>query len=135
MIRYRSIVSIALSLLVIVSSTSFIVGMHVCMGEVQNIAIFTKAEGCEKEQSLPPCHRHEKAPCCKDETVFHKGDDFKASAAKIQIIAPMPVYIEQPLILISEVIPSAPLSRILYYNYDPPLRSCDLTVEHQVFII
>jgi hypothetical protein len=111
------------------------VGMHICMGEVQNVALFQKADGCEKEQSLPPCHRHQKAPCCEDETIIHKGDDFKVSIAKVQIAAPLPIIIEQPLILISEIIPNAPYSRTQYYNYDPPLRSCDLTVEHSVFLI
>jgi hypothetical protein len=105
------------------------------MGEVQNVALFTKADGCEKEKNLPPCHRHEKAPCCADETVVHKGDDFKATVAKLNIVAPVISDIEQPPILISEVIPTAPSVCFQYYNYDPPLRSCDRTVEHQVFII
>jgi hypothetical protein len=130
----RSISVVVLAVLVLVSSTSFMIGMHFCMGEVQNVAFFTKADGCEKEQNLPPCHRHQKAPCCADETIIHDGDDFKASIAYFHIVA-APMEIEQPLVLISEVIPSVPLSRIKYYNYDPPLRSCDLTVEHQVFLI
>lgn len=130
----RSISAVILAFLVLVSSTSIMVGFHICMDEVQNVALFAKADGCEKEQSLPPCHRHSNAPCCDDETVIHKGDDFKATA-KTQIIAPAPVALEQPLILIAEIIPAAPLARTHYYNYDPPLRSCDLTVAHQVFLI
>lgn len=129
----RTIAAIVLALLVLVSSTSFMIGMHFCMGEVKNIALFSKADGCEKEKSLPPCHRHVKAPCCEDETVVHQGNDFKASIEHIQMIAPSPI--EQPLVLISEIIPSAPVSRTQYYNYDPPLRSCDLTVEQKVFLI
>ena len=131
----RSISAIILAIMVLVSSTSFMIGMHICMGEVQNVALFTKADGCEKEKSLPPCHRHTKAPCCEDETVIHKGEDFKASMAKVELTAPTSIYIDQPLVLISEVIPSVPVSRIQHYNYDPPLRSWDLTVEHQVFLI
>ncbi|MEX2233825.1 MAG: hypothetical protein WD824_16790 [Cyclobacteriaceae bacterium] len=131
----RSIAAVSLAILVLVSSTSFMVGMHLCMGEVQNIAFFSKADGCEKEQSLPPCHRDTKAPCCDDQTVIHETDDFKTSATHHHIVVPAPMDIEQALILISEVIPSAPLSRFKYYSYDPPLRSCDLTVEHQVFLI
>lgn len=131
----RSISAVVLAILVMVSSTNFMVGMHFCMGEVQNIAFLSKADGCEKEKSLPPCHRHEKAPCCEDETVIHKGDDLKSSIAQIQILAPAHIDLEVPLILIAEVIPSAVVSRIQYYNYDPPLRSWDLTVEHQVFLI
>lgn len=130
----RSISAVALAILVLVSSTSFMVGMHLCMGAVQNIALFAKAESCEKESS-PPCHRHTKAPCCDDETVIHKSDDLKASIEHMHVSIAAPMDLDQPLILISEVIPTAPLSRFKYYNYDPPLRSYDLTVEHQVFLI
>lgn len=132
---FRSIAAVALAILVMVSSTSFMVGMHLCMGEVQNIALFSKAEGCEKEQSLPPCHRHTKAPCCEDETVIHESDDLKAAIAHMHVAVPAPMDLEQTLILISEVIPAAPLSRFKYYSYAPPFRSCDLTVEHQAFLI
>ena len=129
----HSISALALALLVLVSSTSVMVGVHRCMGEVQNMAFFSKADGCEKEQSLPPCHR-QTAPCCDDETVILQGDDFKASPAHRVVVA-SPINIEQPLVQISEVIPAAFLSHIKYRNYDPPLRSSDLLVAHQVFII
>lgn len=132
---FRAISAILLAVLVLVSSTSFMIGMHVCMGKVQNVALFEKADGCERERTLPPCHRHLKAPCCEDETVIHEGDDFKASAAHFHTVAPVPVDVEQPSVLIAEVIPSSPLSRVQYYNYDPPLLSPDITVEQQVFVI
>lgn len=131
----RSISAVILGLLVLVSSTSIMVGMHLCMGEIRNVALFAKAGGCEKEQRLPPCHRHTNAQCCEDETVIHETDDMKASVAHYHVTVPAPVNIEQPLILISEVIPSTPVARFRCYHYDPPLRSCDLTVEHQVFLI
>ena len=132
---FRTISALLLALLVLVSSTNFMIGMHICMGDVQNIALFSKAEGCEMERNLPPCHRHLKAPCCEDETVIHKANDIKADAVQIQIDGPSAVDMEIPLVFISEIIPSDPLSRIQFYNYDPPLRSWDLTVEHQVFLI
>jgi hypothetical protein len=132
---FRAISSILLAFLVLVSSTSFMVGIHLCAGEVQNVALFAKAEGCEMEKSQPPCHRHMKAPCCEDETVIHSSDDVKSSVFHVNIMAPAPVDMDQPLVLISEVIPTAPFSRIKYYNYDPPLRSYDITVEQQVFLI
>jgi hypothetical protein len=131
----RSISAVLLAILVLVSSTSFMVGMHICMGEVQNIALFDKADSCQKEKALPACHKHMKPACCEDEVVYHEGTDFKGSIEHIHIVVPAPIDIEQPLVLISEVIPASPISRIQYYNYDPPLRSCDLTVEHQVFLI
>lgn len=132
---FRTISIIFLTVLVLVSSTSFMIGMHFCMGEIQNFALFRKADSCEKEQNLPPCHRHEKAPCCKDEAAVHKGDDFKASAIYLYSATPTPIVVELPVVLIAEIIPSASILRIQYYNYDPPPRSCDITVEQQVFLI
>jgi hypothetical protein len=131
----RSISAIMLACLVLVSSTSFMMGMHLCMGEVQNIAFFSKADGCKEEERLPPCHKHTTAPCCDDETVVHQGNDFKASAATFHVPVPGAVDAAELHILISEIIPAAPLSRVKYFNYDPPLRSCDRTVEHRVFLI
>ena len=131
----RPISAVLLAIMVLVSSTSFLIGMHICMGDVQDVALFTKADGCEKEKDLPPCHRQAKARCCEDETVIHKGEDFKVSLTKVEINSPAPIAIEQPLVLISELIPSSSLSRTQYHQYDPPLRSWDLTVEHQVFLI
>lgn len=132
---FKTISSIFLAVLILVSSTSFMIGMHFCMGEVQNIAFFSEADGCEKEQSLPPCHRHVKIPCCEDKTVVHKGDSFNGSIAHFNFPIPISVAVGYPVLLISEIVPSAPISRIQFCNYDPPLRSCDLTIEHQVFLI
>lgn len=132
---FRTISAVLLAILVLASSTSFMVGFHICMGEVQNVAVLSKADSCEKEKSQPACHRHMLAPCCADETFVHEGDSFKASIEHIHLVPPAPIDIEQPLVLISEVIPSAPVSRVQYHYYDPPLRSCNLTVEHQVFLI
>lgn len=131
----RSISAVLLAILVLVSSTSFMVGMHICMGEVQNIALFDKAESCQKEKALPACHKHMKPACCEDELVYHEGTDFKGSIEQIHIVAPLPMDIEQPVVLISEVIPTSPIAQTQYHYYDPPLRSCDLTVAHQVFLI
>jgi hypothetical protein len=131
----RSISAVVLAFLVMVSSTNFMIGLHFCQGEVQNIALFSKADGCEMEKMLPPCHRHTQAPCCEDEIVIHEGDDFKASSGQFQIVAPAPIEIQQAFVFISEIIPAAALAQTQYADYDPPLRSSDLTVEHLVFLI
>jgi hypothetical protein len=131
----RSIAVIMLAMLVLVSSTSVMVGMHLCMGEIENIAFFSKADGCEKEKSLPPCHRDTTPPCCDDETVILKSDDFKTSTTKSQVVVLASNDIPQPLVVLAEIIPATPIASFRYYQYDPPLRTPDLTVEHRVFLI
>ena len=99
------------------------------------MALFSKADGCEKEKSLPPCHRNMNAPCCEDETVVHDTDDFKTSSGVSSNPLPVAIDIEQPRVLLAEVIPGTPLAQVSPFNYDPPWRSCDRTVEHGVFLI
>lgn len=131
---FRSILSLVLALLVLVSSTSFMVGIHVCGGHVQDVALFTKAGSCESKQTLPPCEMHMKPGCCQDESIIHNGEGFKASVVYFHLIVPT-VEVAEPVVILSEIIPSSPFSKTEYYNYDPPLRSSDLTIALQVFLI
>jgi len=133
--RFRPTLSIGLALLVIFASSSFSVGLHICAGEIQNIALFGKAEGCEKEKQVPPCHRHQEPACCQDETVTHDSDEFQANAAQFDVSPSAVEYFIPEHIILDEIISSVTVVSPRYYNYDPPLRSCDLTVEHQVFLI
>ena len=103
---FRSISVVLFAILVLVSSSSVMVGMHICKGDVKNIALFEKAESCQKEKALPPCHKHMKPACCEDETVYHEGTDFKGSIQHLHIVVPTSVDIEQAVVLISEIIPS-----------------------------
>ena len=131
---FRTISSIALAFLVLVSSSSFMVGMHFCKGEIKHLALFTNADGCEKEKELPPCHKHLASPCCDDESIIHEGKGFKASTSDILIAGPV-VDIDIPAIIIAEIIPTARAKKATFYNYDPPIRSLDLTVTYREFLL
>ena len=132
---FRPIVSIAFAILVLFSGSDLMVGIHLCSGQIKSIALFKKAEGCEKEKKLPPCHRQESIPCCQDETIVHNAQDFKGSETQI-IIAPVTLIdVIQPSVLLSEIIPSLNIPLPQYYNYDPPLRPYDITIALHVFLI
>lgn len=133
--QYRSILSSAFAILVLFSSSSFMVGIHLCSGHIQNIALFTKAEGCGMEKKMPPCHRQESKPCCEDETIVHDAQDFKGNVSQISIAAPPVLDKVQPAVLIAEIIPSSVCAVKHYANYDPPIRPTDKTVDLQVFLI
>lgn len=131
----RSILSMVFTFLVLFSSSSFMVGIHLCSGSIQNIALFSKAESCAMEKMMPPCHRQESKPCCEDELIVHQGEDFKTSPVDINIApAPTPDTV-LPFVFISEVIPSSSFPGTQFFNYDPPLRAGDLTVSLHSFLI
>lgn len=132
---FRTISATLLAILILVSSTSFMIGIHRCGGEVLNVALFKKADSCEKEQPMPPCHRHSKTSCCEDETVVHTSNDFKSSASLAVVGAFGTPVMLVPFTLVSEVIPSTSILHLEWADYSPPLPAHDLTVEHQVFLI
>lgn len=127
--------AILLLMLVLISSTSFMVGMHFCGDELKNVALFDKADGCEREQQLPPCHRHKTPACCQDSSIVHDGDEFNAAKTQVSSSAAFVFEIAQPPVVVSEVISSTEVSTPRYFDYDPPLRAPDLTVTLQVFLI
>jgi hypothetical protein len=131
----KTISVFTMAFLVLVSSSSFMVGIHRCAGEIQNMELLSKAEGCDMQKNLPPCHKHLSVPCCEDETILHEGEGFKTSVADITIAISPALALELPHVILAEVIPSAPFLQPDYYNYDPPLRSDDITVSHRVFLI
>lgn len=133
--RIRPIVSIVLALLTLFSASSVTIGIHFCQGKVKNLAFFTKAESCEREMKLPPCHRHKAAPCCEDETIVHEGQSFQTPSSDITIAAAPVTDIAQTPVLLAEIIPASIQAQTRYYNYDPPLRSEDRIVTHSIFLI
>jgi hypothetical protein len=84
--RLRPILSLMLAVLVMISGTSFMVGVHTCGGQVASVALFTKATPCPMEQKTPPppCHKATKS-CCSDERIVHQKEDFKLATAHIHI--------------------------------------------------
>lgn len=132
-LRFISLISLAT--LVLVSSTSFMVGMHFCGKELQNFALFSKADGCHLEKPIPPCHKPASPGCCDDETIVHQREDIKVSVKQPYLSPIVAVIIEQAPLLISEIIPGEPVAQTAFYHYEPPLRSADLIISLQIFLI
>ena len=130
--RYRSILAFGFAALVLISGSSFMVGLHFCGGKVKNIALFTQAEGCEMEK-LPPCHRHRTKSCCEDKTVIHEGQDFKNPATEITFYSPVTEVVAVAIPL-GEIV-HAQAKKSGYEYYDPPLPTRDLTISLQIFLI
>ena len=122
--------------LVMVASTNFMVGIHFCMGDIQEVSLFTEASGCEMQKAfVPPCHKHLQEPCCDDETVMHESDEFSSSANELALAGPDLLQLAALPVLIAEVIPATTTTNNYALIYDPPLRSADIIVEHRSLLI
>ena len=121
------IFSWAMSLLVLVSTVSWTVDQHICMGRVVSTAVFSEAAGCGMTMS-------EDNKCCDHETHTLKGqDDLKHSEVVIDY-APVAVVIEPlDLSVIESVEIVVEVPSIFRTNPpDPPER---LHLMYQVFLI
>jgi hypothetical protein len=119
--RLRPILSLMLAVLVMISGTSFIVGVHTCGGQVASVALFTKATPCPMEQKTPPppCHKPSKS-CCSDERIVHQKEDFKFAASNIHI-APAPLIAELASpVIISTLIPEITAYQSPVVDSSPP---------------
>ncbi len=120
--------------LVLFSGSYVVMEFHICTGSVQNVSLFTKAKGCRMEH-LPPCHRQESKPCCEDKTIVHEGQSYNSSIVKVDLPVVSFVDVINPPVLVSEIIPTVDFSTPEYVDYDPPLRTPDLTVSLHTFLI
>ena len=117
----------AMSLLVLVSTVSWTVDQHICMGRVVSTAVFSEAAGCGMAMS-------EDNKCCDHETHTLKGqDDLKLSEVLIDytpvavVVAPCFLSVIEPVEVAIEV-PSI-------FRMNPPDPPERLHLMYQVFLI
>lgn len=141
----RKISAILLSLLVLLSSTSFTFNMHFCMGEMKSIALFSSASPCQKKNQRPPCPRgiHDqdgsshsqmtKKGCCEDQSLVKDGLEELTQTSSVSVPdVPMMAALYATFSLLSD----SPFVHSGSYNeYSPPLIERDIPVFIQSFLI
>lgn len=135
----KPIVSSLLAMLVLVSSSSFMVNMHFCGGQMQSVSLIEEATPCPMEVQLPPCHKKmeiKKSGCCEDKHITFEGKDFNAKVQDFSLlnwqainwVSSLPVIME--VIQIDEVLAFAN-----HIPYKPPIVERDIPVLKQSFLI
>lgn len=137
--QFKSIFTIALALLVLVSSSSFMVNMHLCGGELQSVSFIEEAAPCPMEVNLPPCHKNmakQKNDCCEDSHLAFEGKDFSFSVKSQHEVAVVATGFVVELPFIMEVVQiNEALTASNYIPYKPPIVERDIPVFVQSFLI
>ena len=135
MIVIRSISSIVLALLVLLASSSFYVGVHVCGNTVNAVAFLQEADGCG-HQSLPPCHKKMMEGCCENDVVVHDTQEIKADVLTILLPALSATDILHNTVLVAEVVPTIENNPSIYFTDHPPeLLGRDVVISTHSFLI
>lgn len=138
-----TIVSLALSAILLFSSFSFAFDMHYCQGKMQDMALFGKAKTCSPDDlRKPACQHHEnehkaihsfeKQPCCKHASQLWQLDTDYQPGARIHLqhsVAVLPAFraleVKQTWAQTGNFVP----------NYRPPPAISDRCTWFQVFLI
>ncbi|MBS1545631.1 MAG: hypothetical protein JST14_18480 [Bacteroidetes bacterium] len=137
---FRPILSLSMAFLVLVSSTGMTISMHICGGEVQSLALFSKAEPCMKMEQKP-CHslsiQQLMKGCCEEKSVVVKGKETNAEVKTVTEVVTQ----SQPLgavLSVLQELPSRSTNPTYSFHsdgYSPPLIEQDITVLVQSFLI
>lgn len=134
MYRNRRITAFALTMLTLVSSSSFSIGMHLCGGHLQDVSVISEPAPCPMEQNLPPCHRNSLNTCCKDISVVHEADEFNDVAREIAVSPTTSVNVISPVVIsIIAPVPVAFHSSVVRDTGPPP--SGDRIIRFRAFLI
>lgn len=129
----RTILSLSLAALVLLASSSFYVGIHVCRGKVKAVALLDEADGCG-HKTMPPCHRSMMDNCCDNEQIEHEASVVQLVQYSVNI---SPVFylitsIDLPdLSKVFETVSSFPLA---FAPEDPP-TSCGRIILSLIHIL
>lgn len=134
---FRTILCSLLALLVLISSSSFTVNMHLCGGHVQSVSVIEKATPCAMELAkTPPCHKSmaKKKSCCTEDHITFEGKSFKSHEVTSLLLLQSFWVVELPLI--SDLnIPVASATEFHLSQYSPPLIDRDITLQLRSFLI
>lgn len=133
--RIPKIISSLLALLVMVSTVSWTVDKHLCMGRVMDVSFFHEADSCGMEEAMAIMGKTmEDNPCCGDESFTIEGqDELSISWDELDIDAQkfLVAYTHSYLKLLSDT----PQKQVVRSIYPPPLLVYDLNVLHETFLI
>jgi len=129
--------SIALALLLLVSTTSWKVEKHYCLGHVVDISLFTASNGCGMEANASSVQENDtqyENACCSDVTIVMQGQDDLAFAFNDFTIDH-----QQLLFAFSysyfNFLHAENVQRVVHQYYLPPIIVKDIQVLDGVFLI
>ncbi len=124
-----------MAMLVLLSTVSWTVDKHLCMGRVMDISLFTEADDCDMEKAMVAMGNETMDNhCCDDESFTISGqDDLKLTLTDLEL--------EQQVFLFAFthtfLNPTASLEEhcVPHQGYPPPLITRDIHLLDQVFLI
>ena len=128
--------SVSMALLLLLSTISWTVEKHLCLGRVLDIAWFDAAEDCGMEAGFALLDDSSQIVnhCCDNESFTMQGqDDLSHDISSLDF--PQQVFLISFTTSYLGLFQEAYDKNIVFDSYPPPLLAKDLNILHQVFLI
>lgn len=142
---FRQIILLTLALLVLVSSTGFSMGVHLCAGELNDLNFYGQATAClmeqKKAEALPPCHAPEKEKstqnnCCEDHQLVVERLDFASDSKALLLNKALDIkFIAAVKVVILQLFTSEAEPKPAFALYTSPPGVRDIPILVQSFLI
>ncbi|MEO0570277.1 MAG: hypothetical protein AAF039_01145 [Bacteroidota bacterium] len=132
---FHKTLSSLLALLVLMSTVSWTVDKHLCMGRVMDVAFFHDADSCGMGNAMTAMgEKMEGKHCCDDESFTVEGqDDLKISWDELDV--PSQVFLSAFVQSYFHLGPVSSGDEVQRDTYPPPLLVHDLILLHEVLLI
>lgn len=130
----QQISSISLSLLVLLSTVSWSVDMHYCMGRLVDMSFFAEAETCGMEEALSRQGIAAEHSCCDDQTLTVAAQDDLLNSSFDLDLQPQ-VFLSGFAFSLLQVVEDYPKVIPSIATPPPPLLEQDLQVLYETFLI
>ena len=131
----HKVFSIALALLVLLSTFSFKMETHFCGSKMVDVAVFSKVKSCCKAVvNTSTDLQFTKKSCCSNKVISVDGlKQFKVVSFSEEL--PIEKDFKLPSKLYFELAFFISSIQDFYHNYTPPFKELDFQIQHQVFLI
>ena len=132
----RKLGNLALALMVLLSSVSWTLEEHYCMGRLVEVSFFAEAHGCGMEMDSSDAEENglEDFSCCDDQTLVFDGQD-QVKVVKDHVDFAQPYLLSSWYFVYSSFVITSP-DLIPVPNYrPPPLIVKDIHLLHEVYLI
>ncbi len=130
-VYFHRLLSVAMALLLLASTTSWKVDKHYCMGHLVDLAFFTDAKGCGMDEMAV---EGSVMTCCDSETVIIDAQDDLSFSLEENDLA-SPVFLVAFLHSYKVVFQVLEKRLVPHEVYPPPLLVKDIQLLDQVFLI
>jgi hypothetical protein len=132
--RFQKLISVAMALLVFISTLSVSIEKHYCCDHLIDFAIFANAEKCASETSDDGSKLMAQS-CCKDVVDLFEGQN-ELSLEKTTALNPsQKVFILSIVSVFGELHDQKSQNNTPFKHYTPPKFIQDIHILHEVFLI